>query len=626
MAYSTYSFQDSLTIHNNRHLKWLDTTGTSRSNVISMDAFNNVNLGSSFGDVYINSSSTRNSYTFMNASSGGVIVPNRLGVGFSSTSFSSTVALCKNAYIGLHTDEGFLGLAAGSSASTGSKIVMYNNTTGGHLDIHSGTGSIGLYIGDSEKVQVTTTGSVNFMPDGTTIKATISRDQMTLNSDLVITSTSESMGPSTGALQVRGGMGVAGDLSVSGTLSIASVTGNINFDSSQSSVSSTTGAIFITGGLGISNTMDATSVSSGGGITCSGGVAVRKQMYLGGALNITNTTPASNSVTGSIVTYGGIGANGAICVRTYDEPQVRIAPVNNNSPSTISFYTGNNFSGSKWIMGHLGTGKFGVTFGDSIASTAIEISTSGSVTVSGDMYLGGPVLAVPKGTTAGRPSNATTGSIRFNTDLNQFEGYLNSTWGSIGGGGSASDLDGTTFLAPEIAPGVGDGNLRFVTKNVERMRINSAGNIGIGTSSPAFSLEVVGDVNIQLGLTAGSTYVEGTLDVLNDSTFYGAITNASDIRLKENIQDLGSVLDKINDIRTVRFNYRYANRQQPQIGFIAQDFLDHFPELTKKTMDDFYTLDYSKCTVLLLQCIKDLRSEVLDLRTKVLDLQAKVID
>ena len=597
-----------------------------------MDAFNNVNLGSSFGDVYINSSSTRNSYTFMNVSSGGVIVPNRLGIGFSSTSFSNTVALCKNAYIGLHTDEGFLGLAAGTSSSTGSKIVMYNNTTGGHLNIHSGTGNISLYVGDSEKVQVTTTGSVNFMPDGTTVKATISSDRMTLNSDLVITSTSDSTGPSTGALQVLGGMGVRGDLSISGTLSIESVTGNINFDSSQSSVSSTTGAIFITGGLGISNTMDATSVSSGGGITCSGGVAVMKKMYLGGALNITNTTPASNSVTGSIVTYGGIGANGAICVRTSDEPQIRIAPVTNNSPSTISFYPESNFSGSKWNIGHLGTGKFGIAFDDGVASTAIEIATSGRVTVSGDMYLGGPVLAVPKGTTAGRPSNATTGSIRFNTDLNQFEGYLNSTWGSIGGGGgNASDLEGTTFLAPEIAPGVGDGNLRFVTKNLERMRINSAGNIGIGTSSPAFSLEVVGDVNIQLGLTTGSTYVEGTLDVLNDSTFYGAITNASDIRLKENIQDLGNVLDKINDIRTVRFNYRYANRQHPQIGFIAQDFLKHFPELTKKTMDDFYTLDYSKCTVLLMQCIKELKSEVLNLRAEVLDLRelnlrAEVLD
>ena len=78
---SSYNFKDNLTIDNNKYLKWLDSTGTSRANVI---AFNEKN------DLVVNSE-VMNSNTFFNQgiSSGNVFVGTKLGIGFNSTSTST---------------------------------------------------------------------------------------------------------------------------------------------------------------------------------------------------------------------------------------------------------------------------------------------------------------------------------------------------------------------------------------------------------------------------------------------------------------------------------------------------------------------------------------------------------
>lgn len=44
-------------------------------------------------------------------------------------------------------------------------------------------------------------------------------------------------------------------------------------------------------------------------------------------------------------------------------------------------------------------------------------------------------ITLPNGTTAQRSGSPATGMLRYNTDLNSFEGYKNGAWGSLGGGG-----------------------------------------------------------------------------------------------------------------------------------------------------------------------------------------------
>ena len=82
------------------------------------------------------------------------------------------------------------------------------------------------------------------------------------------------------------------------------------------------------------------------------------------------------------------------------------------------------------ILGKINEANFGHV-------VAASPTMTGDVTMSSTGF-----LLVPKGTTAQQPGQANqpqaaAGQFRYNTDLNQFEGYT-SSWGAIGGGGGAT--------------------------------------------------------------------------------------------------------------------------------------------------------------------------------------------
>jgi len=53
-------------------------------------------------------------------------------------------------------------------------------------------------------------------------------------------------------------------------------------------------------------------------------------------------------------------------------------------------------------------------------------------------------IRVPVGTTAERPGISTTGYVRFNSDLNTFEGYNGTEWGGLGGASEKDTVVATT--------------------------------------------------------------------------------------------------------------------------------------------------------------------------------------
>lgn len=76
--------------------------------------------------------------------------------------------------------------------------------------------------------------------------------------------------------------------------------------------------------------------------------------------------------------------------------------------------------------------------------------TAGTATLTSFSYSGNPTttstgaIAIPSGTTGQRPA-ASTGHIRFNSSLGQFEGYNGSAWGTIGGGAKGGGSDQIFF-------------------------------------------------------------------------------------------------------------------------------------------------------------------------------------
>jgi hypothetical protein len=662
MSNTSYNFKDNLTIDNNKYLKWLDSTGTSRSNIIALDTSNDLHVNSAEGSIYLNSNNSGSS-TFINSSnSSNVIVASKLGVGFNSTSnVSANLTIAKNGYIGVNTtqgtNDGYLGLSGSHTLTntSGSRILLYgvDNTTGnsGKVMIYGGNntnGSVDIFTGnDSRKLQINNSGTALFTPDGTTVRCSINDSTTTFTNTVVLSNTNVSTSATTGALQIAGGLGVIGNCFVDGTLSINSMTGNINFDSSQTSSSYTTGAIYISGGLGISNTVNASSVTSGGGLSVAGGVAIGKSLFVGGNVVILDSTAPTSAQTGSVVLYGGLGINNAILSRTNNSPQIRLAPVSDGSQTSIAFFSKSDFdtlatggSSTWWVgqnVGSIDSGNFGIhsvqtgtiltagyngfigigttnptgqldiqlgshniriyndgvpaissshvirlrplglelfgngtnppyfdirntagsivtrfnsngdpnyvtvgrfgigtnnpttllhVAGDGLFTSTLEsvnATTGGAFTINGGLavgksaFFGGPILQIPLGNTASRPSPVTKGSIRYNTETDQFEGFgAADTWGTLGG---VVDVDQDTKILAENGAGTDDDNLRFFTAGSERMRLNSSGNVGIGTTSPQNTLEVLGTARITNGITTNNLLASGIstgqLDVTN---------------------------------------------------------------------------------------------------------------
>ena len=115
-----------------------------------------------------------------------------------------------------------------------------------------------------------------------------------------------------------------------------------------------------------------------------------------------------------------------------------------------------------------------------------------SPTMTGDVTMSSTgFLLVPKGTTAEQPGQsnqpaAAAGQFRYNTDLNQFEGYTNA-WGAIGGGGGAT----------------GGGNEAIFHENENQM--DQDYTIGDGTAN--INAGVFGPLTINATLTIPSTSV-----------------------------------------------------------------------------------------------------------------------
>ena len=109
-----------------------------------------------------------------------------------------------------------------------------------------------------------------------------------------------------------------------------------------------------------------------------------------------------------------------------------------------------------------------VGIGSYVADTSMEIYATDA-------------LLLPKGSTLQRPA-PKKGQVRYNTELDLFEGYgTGNSWVTFGG---VKNRDQSAKIDAEFFAGSLDNNLRFTTCNQERMRILPTGNIGIGTSFP----------------------------------------------------------------------------------------------------------------------------------------------
>lgn len=97
----------------------------------------------------------------------------------------------------------------------------------------------------------------------------------------------------------------------------------------------------------------------------------------------------------------------------------------------------------------------------------------------------------------------------------------------------------------------------------------------------------------------------------------------SDSRLKENITDLPSQLSNIMALRPVEFDYIESEGGGHQIGFIAQEVKEIYPDLVGERADGMFTLtDMNKNDARLIKAIQEQQAMILELSAKVAALEA----
>ena len=138
--------------------------------------------------------------------------------------------------------------------------------------------------------------------------------------------------------------------------------------------------------------------------------------------------------------------------------------VSNNNTTASTYYGDFGMNSSGWT-GTPGTNSFGspntvyltATTGDLLLGTTtantIRFAVNGgadSVQINGTTGITAfpttSAITLPVGTTAQRPATPATAMFRYNSTLNQFEGYNGSIWGGIGGAqaGGAIQINNTT--------------------------------------------------------------------------------------------------------------------------------------------------------------------------------------
>ncbi|MCK4857653.1 MAG: tail fiber domain-containing protein [candidate division Zixibacteria bacterium] len=229
-------------------------------------------------------------------------------------------------------------------------------------------------------------------------------------------------------------------------------------------------------------------------------------------------------------------------------------------------------------------------------------------------------------TVGGGSSNQATGE--FSTVGGGNGNHARSYWSTVSGGysnranGSCSTVPGGhlnyadsayTFAAGRRAKAVHDGafvwadhtDADFTSTASDQFLIRANGGVGIGTNSPSEELHVVGDI-----------------------CYTGTIGACSDVRYKKDIETIGAALETVLQLRGVTYNWKqgeYPDQKfddQTHLGFIAQEIKDLLPGVVMTDNDGYMSVDYSRLTPLLVEAMKELKTENDELRNRLAKIEA----
>jgi hypothetical protein len=261
-----------------------------------------------------------------------------------------------------------------------------------------------------------------------------------------------------------------------------------------------------------------------------------------------------------------------------------------------------------------------VDSGASTGHTLADFRNSGGST----LFVGGTNVGIGTTTPGARLEVNFAGA----SSTTEYAAEFKSSGGTTNAGRVLFSQDSTFAMA--IAPAAtslstGRIDFQYITRSTgvvstTPLSVRGDGRIGIGTTAPSFQLQLSTD------------------SAAKPST--NTWTISSDIRIKENVQNYTKGLETLVQINPVTYDYNGKGGFNPDIknnvGLIAQDIKDILPESisvykTKLNPEDtedteLYNFNSHALTYVMINCIKQLSSEVNTLKAKIDMLSAEVAD
>jgi hypothetical protein len=115
-------------------------------------------------------------------------------------------------------------------------------------------------------------------------------------------------------------------------------------------------------------------------------------------------------------------------------------------------------------------------------------------------------------------------------------------------------------------------------------------------------------------------------DITCSSVYYSVLTARSDIRRKQNINNLLFGLKEILQLRPISFNWKPEERMpnELQYGFIAQEVETIIPEIVGCDTNNYKHINQNVFNPMLVKSIQELQSQIFDLRAENAELKSSL--
>ena len=283
---------------------------------------------------------------------------------------------------------------------------------------------------------------------------------------------------------------------------------------------------------------------------------------------------SDGSSNNTLIHSGNIGSQ-SVASATY--ASTARALVDAQGGKSVAYVSGNTFyigdsiypTTSTQILGNDVRLRYGAN-----ASFGFWLNSSGNVTIGASdlastngnpkLYVDGAIRTSGAATIGGNLQINPTSKIYLTLTANSSYGYIQALH------------DGVAYLPITINP--------------------SGGNVGIGTTSPAYKLDVSGTARVSGATTLSSTLsVGGQTTINNNLIVYGESASTSDMRFKDVVENKSLSIADIAKAPCFSFTWKEKDDKSLHLGTSAQYWEAIAPELV--TGEDFKALNYASLGV-----------------------------